>query len=101
MACFEFGSYQFDEARGLFRAGQAVHLSPLQHRLLTTFCHHAETLLSKEQLMQQVWNHTAVSDISLSRTIHELRQKLGGGPYAKQLIASVYGRGYVFTLGGS
>ena len=101
MACFQFGSYTFDEARGLFEGEQEVHLSPLQHRMLQIFCQRAETLLSKEQLMQSVWNHTAVSDVSLSRTVHELRQKLGGGVYAKQLIASVYGRGYVFSPGAA
>lgn len=97
MACYQFGSHQFDEDHGLISDGQPVHLSPLQHRLLHTFCKRALTLLSKEELMQDVWNHTAVSDISLSRTVHELRQKLGGGSDAKQLIASVYGRGYIFS----
>ena len=97
MACYHFGSHQFDEDNGLLSNGQPVHLSPLQHRLLHTFCKRALTLLSKEELMQDVWNHTAVSDISLSRTVHELREKLGGGSDAKQLIASVYGRGYIFS----
>jgi len=98
MAQFRFGSHRFDDRNGLVCSGDPVHLSPLQHRLLQTFCQRSQTMLSKEELMQEVWNHTAVSDISLSRTVHELRQKLGGGPYAKQLIASVYGRGYIFTL---
>ncbi len=96
-ACYRFGSHLFDVDNGLVSDGQPVHLSPLQHRLLHTFCTRALTLLSKEELMQDVWNHTAVSDISLSRTVHELRQKLGGGSDAKQLIASVYGRGYIFS----
>ena len=98
IAPFRFGAHPFDDSNSLVCSGAPVHLSPLQHRLLQTFCQRSQALLSKEELMQEVWNHTAVSDISLSRTVHELRQKLGGGPYAKQLIASVYGRGYIFTL---
>ena len=97
MASYRFGSFRFDDVDGLVQTGEPVPLSPLQHRLLQTFCHQAGTLLSKKDLMQSVWNHTAVSEISLARTVHELRQKLGGGSYARQLITSVYGKGYVFS----
>lgn len=100
MAIVEFGGFRFDPGTGLSRGGRAIHLSPLQQRLLHTFCDHAETILSKEDLILKVWNHTNVSDISLSRTVHELRQKLGGGPQAKQMIHSIYGIGYVFSPAG-
>jgi len=96
-ARYQFGSHQFDQDNGLVSDVQPVHLSPLQHRLLHTFCKRALTLLSKEERMQDVWSHTAVSDINLSRTVPELRQKLGSGSDAKQLIASVYGQGYIFS----
>jgi DNA-binding winged helix-turn-helix (wHTH) protein len=97
VACYQFGSHQFDQDNGLVSDGQPVHLSPLQHRLLHTFCKRALTLLSKEERMRDVGSHAAVSDINLSRNVHELRQKLGSGSAAKQLIASVYGRGYIFS----
>lgn len=100
MAPFRFASYIFDEQVGLHQEGSAVSLSPLQHRLLLTFCRNPNTLLSKADLIEAVWNHTYVSEVSLARTIHELRQRLGGGQGAKQLIVSVYGRGYVFQPHG-
>jgi DNA-binding winged helix-turn-helix (wHTH) protein len=97
IACYPFGSHQCDQDNGLVSDGQPVHLSPLQHRLLHTFCKRALTLLSKEERMRDVGSHAAVSDINLSRTVPELLQKLGSGSDAKQLIASVYGRGYSFS----
>lgn len=100
MATYRFGSYLFDEQAGLQHEGSAIALSPLQHRLLLTFCRTPNTLLSKADLIEAVWNHTFVSEVSLARTIHELRQRLGGGQGAKQLIVSVYGRGYVFQPHG-
>ena len=84
-------SHQCNQDNGLVSDGQPVHLSPLQHRLLHTFCKRALTLLSKEERMRDVGSHAAVSDINLSRTVPELLQKLGSGSDAKQLIASVYG----------
>lgn len=96
MAAYRFASYIFDEQAGLQQGGSDISLSPLQHRLLLTFCRNPNTILSKSDLIEAVWNHTFVSEVSLARTIHELRQRLGGGQGAKQLIVSVYGRGYVF-----
>jgi len=96
MASYSFDSYTFDEQHGLAFEGKIIPLSPLQHRLLITFCRNPNTLLSKTDLIEAVWNHTYVSEVSLARTVHELRQRLGGGHGAKQLIVSVYGRGYVF-----
>lgn len=100
MAPYRFASYLFDEQAGLQLEGSPIPLSPLQHRLLLTFCRHPNILLSKADLIEAVWNHTFVSEVSLARTIHELRQRLGGGQSAKQLIVSVYGRGYVFQPHG-
>jgi hypothetical protein len=97
MVSFGFGSFHFDERKGLVDDGELIPLSPLQHRMLAAFCRQPNCLLSKEELMREVWNHTFVSDVSLARTVHELRQKLGGGHASKQLIASIYGKGYIFT----
>lgn len=100
MAPYRFASYIFDDQVGLQLQGSDISLSPLQHRLLLTFCRNPNTLLSKADLIEAVWNHSYVSEVSLARTIHELRQRLGGGQAAKQLIVSVYGRGYVFQPHG-
>jgi DNA-binding winged helix-turn-helix (wHTH) protein len=96
MALYSFATYAFDEHTGLLGEGVSIPLSPLQHRLLLTFCRNPNTLLSKTDLIEAVWSHGFVSDVSLARTIHELRQRLGGGHGAKQMIVSVYGRGYIF-----
>lgn len=79
LACHQGGSYPFEEDHGLVSVGQPVHLSPLQLRLLHTFCKRALKLLRKQKRIQAVWNHTAVSDINLSRIVHVLRQRRGGG----------------------
>jgi len=84
MVSFGFGSFHFDERKGLVDDGELIPLSPLQHRMLAAFCRQPNCLLSKEELMRE-------------RTVHELRQKLGGGHASKQLIASIYGKGYIFT----
>ena len=38
-----------------------------------------------------------VSDVSLARAIHGLRQRLAAGSKATELIRNIYGRGYILT----
>ncbi|MFN5162296.1 MAG: transcriptional regulator, partial [Cyanobacteriota bacterium] len=66
---------------GLLRLGGGlIRLSPLQRRLLLCFVRHAGQLLDKDTLMHEVWGHTNVSDVSMARAVHGLRQVLDQGP---------------------
>lgn len=83
-------------ADGMLMLGESlVSLSPLQRRLLQCFVRHNRTLLSKEQLMREVWGHEYVSEVSLARAVHSLRQVFAQGPLGSQLIRTVYGTGYI------
>ena len=83
----------------LWRNGQLVHLTPLQRRLLLTFCHHAGQLLPREVLVEAVWKRQHVSDQSLARAIHSLRRVLDAIGIGGDRIVTVYGGGYTFSVG--
>lgn len=96
---FEVGPFQLSpvhQSVSVWANDQRLELqpSPLEYRLLYFFLTHIDHVLSREQLLNQVWgNSRFVSDRSVDAIISKLRQKLG--PHA-ELLQSVRGQGYRF-----
>lgn len=89
-----FGPYTLD-AEGHLRLGPStIHLPPLQRRLLVALVRQKGQVLSRDQLLQEVWDHNNVSEVSISRTVHGLRRVLGEGPLGQGVIRTIYGGGY-------
>lgn len=89
-----FGPYTLD-AQGHLRLGPtSIHLAPLQRRLLLALVSQRGQVLSREQLLQEVWGHNHVSEVSISRTVHGLRRALAEGPLGPSVIRTIYGGGY-------
>jgi DNA-binding winged helix-turn-helix (wHTH) protein len=97
MASFRFGPFQLNHDQTLWQGDTLIPLSPMQRRLLHCFCCHPRQILSKHKLMQDVWGHQEVSEVSLARTVHGLRRKLSESPELTDLIRNVYAEGYIFT----
>lgn len=97
LTTYQFGSYRFTEGGILWQGERLVALTPLQRRMLSCFCRNPRELLSKAVLMEQVWGHNDVSEMSLARSVHGLRRKLGTARQGAELIRNVYGEGYIFT----
>ena len=75
--------------------GNAIHLTPLEFRLLAALTEHAGQVLSREQLLDLVWGSTYdVTDDQVKTYIGYLRRKLGDDAVDSQLIETVRGFGY-------
>jgi two-component system, OmpR family, response regulator len=88
------GDLEMDEATyTVRRAGQPVELTPTEYNLLRHLLRHAGRILTKEQLLQYVWQYdTAVSSTVVETYISYLRRKLDRlGP---PLIETRRGVGY-------
>ena len=85
-------------AREAFLADACGGDEALQRRLLVSLVRHAGRVLEKETLLQEVWGHTQVSDVSLARAVHGLRRILGRGPLGPNVIRTIYGSGYRFDI---
>jgi|694.fasta_scaffold02287_43 DNA-binding winged helix-turn-helix (wHTH) protein len=94
---FRFGPYCLGPDQTLWCEGRMVPLAPMQRRLLACFCRHRGRVVSKQELIQEVWGNDQASEISLARTVHGLRRKLADKYVSPELIQTVYGHGYVFT----
>jgi DNA-binding winged helix-turn-helix (wHTH) protein len=97
MSSYRFGPYCLAADLTLWCRGRLVPLAPMQRRLLACLCHQGGRVVSKHDLIEEVWGHPNASEISLARTVHGLRRKLAGSDHGHDLIQTVYGHGYVFT----
>ncbi len=88
-----FGEIEIDRnGRRVRRAGTEVHLTPTEFDLLVCLAQNEGTVLSRESLLEQVWNWV---DASGTRTVDShikaLRRKLG-----PDVVRTVHGVGYAF-----
>jgi DNA-binding response OmpR family regulator len=76
--------------------GKALELSSLEFELLYTFLRHVGRVLSREQLLDQVWGYAYPGDTrAVDTAIKRLRQKLrAADPNAARQIETVRGVGY-------
>jgi Tol biopolymer transport system component len=67
-------------------------------RLFTVLAERAPEVVSRDELIQEVWQGTFVSDEVLTQSISELRKALGDDPRAPRFIATVPKRGYQLVV---
>ncbi|HEY6119501.1 MAG TPA: winged helix-turn-helix domain-containing protein [Pyrinomonadaceae bacterium] len=90
-----FDGFALDLARCcLVRAGQLIHLRPQTFDVLKYLVEHQGHLVSKDKLIEEVWQGRAVTDSSLVKCIEEVREALGSD--SPQYVRTVRGRGYIF-----
>ncbi|HEX2012821.1 MAG TPA: two-component system response regulator KdpE [Roseateles sp.] len=93
---FRFGAVEVDlAARRVLREGQAVHLTPIEYRLLTHLIANAGKVLTHRQLLKAVWGPSHVEDNHYLRVyMGNLRQKLEAQPAQPQHLLTETAVGY-------
>ncbi len=95
---FEFGPFSLDPGkRLLLRNGTAVPLAPKALETLLALVENRERVLSKDELLDQVWGGVSVEEGGLTRNVSILRKTLGEKPDNHRFIVTVPGRGYRFV----
>jgi TolB-like protein/DNA-binding winged helix-turn-helix (wHTH) protein/Tfp pilus assembly protein PilF len=90
-----FSDYVLDTARGcLLHAGRPVHLRPQAYRALKFLAENRGRLITKDQLIEEVWEGRAVTDDSLVQCLRDVRHALGDN--TAQILRTERGRGYIF-----
>jgi TolB-like protein/DNA-binding winged helix-turn-helix (wHTH) protein/Tfp pilus assembly protein PilF len=86
---------EIDSTSGtVWRDGEIIDLPDLSFRLLMTLASRAPALVSKDELIAEVWGDVIVSDETLMQRVRLLRQALGDDSQNPRYIAAVRGRGY-------
>lgn len=95
---FEFDSYRMEPAeRLLLRDGVPVPLEPKVFETLLVLIRHEGRLVTKDQLMKEVWPDTFVEESNLVRHISILRKALSRADEEPAYIETVPKLGYRFV----
>lgn len=90
---FVFADCVFDgRSLTLAVAGQPVKLEPRPLEMLLHLLQHAGEVVTKQELLDEVWAGRVLSDAVLTKTMARLRQALGDE--AQEVIRTVHGYGY-------
>jgi two-component system KDP operon response regulator KdpE len=95
-AVVRFGEVSVDLAqRIVVRAGEVVHLTPIEYRLLVALVRHAGRVLTHRQLLSDVWGPSHVESQHYLRIyMAHLRRKLERDPAQPEHIVTETGIGY-------
>ena len=91
------GGLSVDTVRGtVTRNGTELSLSALEYRLLLTFLSHKGMVLTRHQLLEEIWDMGGdyVNDNTLTVYIKRLREKIEEDPQNPVLLHTVRGLGY-------
>lgn len=91
------GNLTVDTDKGtVTRGGREIYLSALEYKLLLVFLNHRGQILTREKLLEEIWDSTGdfVSDNTLTVYIKRLREKIEQDPQDPRFIKTARGLGY-------
>ncbi len=95
---YEFGNHRVNLGTfELFSGDKQVAVEPQVFSLLSYLIQHRDRLVTKEELLDELWGHRYVSESALSTQIKSLRKAVGDDGQRQAVIQTVRGRGYRFV----
>ncbi len=96
------GSVRVDTEKGVAQKnGKELSLSALEYRLLLALLAHRGSAVSRDTLLQELWDLSGeyVNDNTLTVYIKRLREKIEDDPQSPKLIRTLRGQGYQIARG--
>ena len=95
---YRFGGFELDLAKVELRAeGELRPLEPQVFALLAFLVEHRERLVSRDELLEKVWDGRLVSDSALASRVKTARKALGDDGKAQRFIRTIHGKGLRFV----
>jgi eukaryotic-like serine/threonine-protein kinase len=95
---YQFGSFRVDTVRRtLLRDGQNIPLTSKRFDILVVLIRNKGRVVTKDELMQEVWPDTIVEENNLAHNISALRKALGEKLGEHRFIVTIPGHGYQFV----
>lgn len=94
-----FGKITLDrDTDRVYKSGVLVKLKPMELRLLWYLIENKDRTITKDELLEKVWQDTFIGEGTLSVHIRHLREKLEDDPNNPRYIKTVWGSGYLFEV---
>jgi two-component system, OmpR family, response regulator VicR len=96
-AIIELSTIQINTLEGkVYKNGNEIYVTALEYRLLLIFANHVGQVLTRNQLLERIWDVAGdfVNDNTLTVYIKRLREKLEDNPQKPTIIKTVRGLGY-------
>ena len=93
----ELGDVKIDTSGGMVtKSGKELFLSALEYRLLLVFANHKGMILSRTNLLEEIWDAAGeyVNDNTLTVYIKRLREKIETDAQNPTIIKTIRGLGY-------
>jgi DNA-binding winged helix-turn-helix (wHTH) protein len=95
---FRFDEFELDpDVPELRRSGALVKADTLVLRLLSVLVRRAGQLITKRELVSEVWNDRAVSENVITVSMSRLRRALAHKKGEREFVVNLHGRGYRFV----
>src|SRR5687768_8683954 len=95
---YAFDQFELDLATVELRAGgQAVDLEPQVFALLALLVENRDRLVSKDEIIEKVWDGRIVSEAAVASRVKSARQALGDDGKSQRFIKTLHGQGYRFV----
>ena len=84
-------------AREVRRDGVLIDVQPQVFDVLLWLIEHRSRVVSKDELLDEVWEHRFVTESALTSRIKSARRAIGDNGRDQRMIRTVHGRGYRFV----
>ncbi len=95
---YKFGDCAVDaDRRELTIAGEAVEMQPKAFELLLFLIRNRHRAVDKDELQDELWPRTIVTETALTRCVMKARRAVGDDADKQRAIKTVHGHGYRFV----
>ncbi len=96
---YEFGSsFELDtDAAEIRESGAVVPVEPQVFDVLAYLVEHRDRVVSREELLDNIWGSRYVSESALTSRLKSARRALGDDGRTQAVIRTIHGRGYRFV----
>ena len=100
----KIAEYRFADCRAvlprreIWRGEELIAVEPKAFDLLIYLIENRERAVSKDELQDEIWRGSIVTEAALTRCVMKARRSIGDDPAKQQMIKTVRGHGYRFGV---
>ncbi len=95
---FSFEDWELDsEVFELRKSGKPQDMEPLAFNLLQFLIHNRHRVVSRDEIVEEIWDGRIVTEATISTCIKVVRKSIGDDGQTQRLIKTAHGRGFRFV----